>query len=391
MCDPPTKNDPFTGIKHLNRQEFAGSQTCKSCHRKISDSHSQTAHYLTSRPATPQNVKGSFDEGMNLFVLNRHLKIVMSKNGDSLFQTGYVDDEQVLKEPMDIVIGSGRKGQTYLYWYQNKLFELPVSFYTPLNSWCSSPGYPETQILFNRMIPFRCLECHGTYFKAENISGADEYDRSQMIFGIDCERCHGPAANHVLYQQAHPQDKQARFIINPALLSRQQKLDNCALCHSGLRENIKPSFSFLVGDKLDSFSKPDYNVDSTANLDVHGNQYGLLTSSKCFKMSLTLDCSSCHNTHVNENNLALFSQKCMNCHQPSTKTYCKLTDTTGFRLVDNCVDCHMPELPSKKIFMQVSSSYTGFTNDLVRTHQIKVYRNETDKFKKRIYHLGKNQ
>ena len=304
----------------------------------------------------------------------------MSRKGDSLFQTGYVNNEEILKEPIDIVIGSGKKGQTFLYWYHNKLFELPVSYFTLLNEWCSSPGYPEKQILFNRMIPFRCIECHGTYFKTQTVNGADEYDKNQMIFGIDCERCHGPAADHVRYQSSHPEDKRARFIINPALLSRQQKLDNCALCHSGLRENTKPSFSFLTGDKLDSFSKPDYNVDSTAALDVHGNQYGLLLASKCFRKSMILDCSSCHNTHINQNSVALFSQKCINCHRPSTNTYCRLKDSTGFRLVDNCVDCHMPELPSKKIFMQVNS-HSGMTNDLVRTHLIGIYWAETEKFK----------
>jgi len=51
-----------------------------------------------------------------------------------------------------------------------------------------------------------------------------------------------------------------KFIINSKYLIRQAKADACALCHSGLRKEIKPAFSFQVGDKLDDFSKPDYNV-----------------------------------------------------------------------------------------------------------------------------------
>jgi hypothetical protein len=52
-----------------------------------------------------------------------------------------------------------------------------------------------------------------------------------------------------------------------------------------------------VGDKLDDFSSANYSPDSVAVLDVHGNQYGLLTASKCFKMSAEMDCSSCHDPH----------------------------------------------------------------------------------------------
>ena len=145
-----------------------------------------------------------------------------------------------------------------------------------------------------------------------------------------------------------PDEKKAKFIINPALLSRQQKLDNCALCHSGLRENSKPSFSFVTGDKLDDYSTPDYKADTIAQLDVHGNQYGLLTASKCFKMS-TMDCSSCHNVHVNEaNNPELFSQRCMNCHNNANHNFCTQPAMQGLVLNNNCIDCHMPAIAIQK-------------------------------------------
>ncbi len=379
MCDSLNNDKHVTEIKHLNGKAFAGSESCKNCHRGIFESHRHTSHYLTSAPATPKNVLGSFEDGKNIFYLNSFLKIGMFKTVDAMIQVGFEEDQEVVRKPIDIVIGSGRKGQTYLYWQDNRLFQLPVSYYTPLGNWCSSPGYPDNQILFNREISIRCLECHGTYFKSVKIEGRDEYDKNQMIFGVDCERCHGPGADHVKFQSENPNVKQARFIINPASLNRQQKLDNCALCHSGLRENKSPSFSFIVGDKLENYSKPDYDVDSSANLDVHGNQYGLLTSSKCFRMSSVMDCSSCHNTHVNENDVSVFSMKCMVCHQPSGPAYCKLKDSAGFSLVNNCIDCHMPALPSQKILMHVNS-HSSTTHDLVRTHLIGIYWKETKKF-----------
>jgi hypothetical protein len=297
-CDSLEMKNKLSGIPHPNGKQFAGSESCGSCHKSISETHKLTAHYLTSRPANPETIKGSFDSGKNVFSLNSQLKIIMQKTSTGVFQAGYVDNWEAIKKPIDIVIGSGRKGQTYLYWNNNELFQLPVSYYAPLNTWCNSPGYPTDQILFNRPVPGRCLECHGTYFKSisdpHNVKG---FDKRQILYGVDCERCHGPAANHVAFQSRHPEEKQAKFIVNPARLSRQQKLDNCALCHSGIREMTRPSFSFVAGDTLDHYSLPDYELDSAAKLDVHGNQYGLLTASKCFKMS-SMDCSSCHHVHV---------------------------------------------------------------------------------------------
>ena len=43
-------------------------------------------------------------------------------------------------EALEMVIGSGRKGQSYLYWYHGLLFELPVSYLTAANQWINSPG-----------------------------------------------------------------------------------------------------------------------------------------------------------------------------------------------------------------------------------------------------------
>ena len=61
---------------------------------------------------------------------------------DSFYQTAMVNGVPFESEPFDVVVGSGRKGQTYLYWNGARLFQLPVSYYTALNSWCNSPGYP---------------------------------------------------------------------------------------------------------------------------------------------------------------------------------------------------------------------------------------------------------
>jgi hypothetical protein len=64
----------------------------------------------------------------------------MEKKKNRFFQTAYISGDVSQSEPFDIVIGSGRKGQTYLYWKDDKIFQLPVSYYTPTDSWVNSPG-----------------------------------------------------------------------------------------------------------------------------------------------------------------------------------------------------------------------------------------------------------
>ena len=383
-CDFIRRENKPSGVVHYSGRAFAGSEACVACHQSIADSHFQTPHFLTSRAADLETVRGSFDSGENVLVLNERLKIMMEEKPAGLFQVGFVDNVEAEKKPMDITIGSGRKGQTYLYWDSGALFQLPVSYYSPLDIWCNSPGYPADQILFNRNIQARCLECHSTFFRTVKTSQDREFfNTNQVMLGVDCERCHGPARDHVNFHRKYPGEGEAKHIVNPARLTRQQKLDNCALCHSGIRDNFMPSFTFTVGDRLDDFSYPVYAGDSTAALDVHGNQYGLLSASKCFRMS-AMDCSSCHDVHSRETNkLDLFSTRCMNCHQRDSDHFCKQPEVPGLVLSNNCIDCHMPALPSAKVFLQAPDTSKSIPF-LIRTHLVGTYTEQIKSFLAKI-------
>jgi hypothetical protein len=286
----------------LDSIKFVGSAACASCHKDIYATHIHTAHYLDSRPAAAEFIKGGFDRKHNRFTYNSKMEVVMEKKGGGFFQTAFFNGTVMESESIDIVIGSGRKGQTYLYWDGDRLFQLPVSYYTPLNSWCNSPGYPTNLIYFSKQVGSQCIECHGTYARTEEKADSGTvFDKTVLFYGIDCERCHGAGADHIAFHAAHPGEKTGRYILNAARMSRQQRLDACALCHSGLRTPLRPALTFKVGDSLDSYSTPGYAADSVGVLDVHANQYGLLTSSKCFRMS-QMDCSSCHHVHFSEYN-----------------------------------------------------------------------------------------
>lgn len=363
--------------------EYAGSLSCKACHRNIYDSFVNTAHHSTSAPANGTSIKGSFDANANRFPYNKFTEVIMEKKEDGFYQTAYINGVVYQSERMDISIGSGRKGQTYLYWKGNELLQLPVSYYTPSNSWCNSPGYPKSMVRFNRITPARCIECHGSAAISETDEHSTYFDQTSIGYGVNCERCHGPSADHVAFHTANPQATTAKFVFTKNVMTRQQKLDVCALCHSGIREAIKPAFSFIAGDRLEDFSRPKYSADTTAQLDVHGNQYGLLTSSKCFQGS-QMNCSSCHNVHETAiNQPAAYSAKCITCHYPAAKNECTQIPQPGLILSNNCIDCHMPSLPSKAIFLQLSEPEKS-TPDFVRTHRIAIYPEFSKAFIKKI-------
>jgi hypothetical protein len=359
---------------------FTGSAACASCHKDIYASHIKTAHYLDSRPASAEAIKGSFKNGKNRFVYNDHMEVLMEKKDGHFFQTAQFNGNTTESEAFAIVIGSGRKGQSYLYWDGDRLFQLPISYYVPLDSWVNSPGYPTNLVYFNKAVHGQCMECHGTNAKIAEVDGKGTvFDSSSIMYGIDCERCHGPGSQHVAWHSAHPGELAGKYIVNAKRLSRQQRLDACALCHSGFRQENQPSFSFRVWDTLDNYSTANYDSASIAGLDVHGNQYGLLMASKCFQQS-PMDCSSCHDPHTNEHQqFAIYSQRCLSCHNTASQHPCSSLVVKQKNLTANCIDCHMPALASQKITFQTSGG-NQLVSDLVRTHRIAIYLDATREF-----------
>ena len=386
LCTFRRQEDP---VSDPYGQKYAGSAACVSCHKPIYDSFIHTAHGLDSRPASAGSIRGSFEPGRNRFTYRSSLTVVMERRDSGFYETAYRDGREYRSEPFGMVIGSGRKGQSYLYWQGERLFQLPVSYFTPTDGWCNSPGYTPDSPFFDRKVPASCLECHATNARTvfrSNREYGDLFDKRQLVYGIDCEKCHGPGAGHVAFHTEHPGETTGVHIINAGRLTRQQQLDACALCHSGSRFPLKPAFSFRVGDRLNDYSEAKYHEENSAALDVHGNQYGLLTASRCFAGS-ALTCSTCHNPHANEaGNLASFSRRCMNCHDGTSHKPCAMPPTPGLVLRDNCIDCHMPALPSQKIVLELShAADTASTiSNLVRTHRIAVYAGASQAYLKTI-------
>jgi len=366
----PVKSPP----KIVPRSQYVGDQACAECHKERFDSYEKTAHNLTSQLASKSTILGTFAPGTNIMTTaNPNLTFRMDQKGDEFFQSAIWTSPdggpaRTRTERLDLVIGSGGKGQTYLYWRDNQLFQLPAGYSTVFHRWIISPGYVDGEADFERAVIPRCLECHATYFEAAvpdpeiNI-----YDTSNFVLGIGCERCHGPGRQHVAaYKNPGTVHAQAT-VVNPAKLSTARQADVCAQCHGGQGERfLAPAFSYIPGQPLQDYIDLGA-LDSAKDVDVHGKQGKLLMKSKCYQMSPNLNCSTCHDVHQQQRDLAAMSQHCLACHKvESSPTHAKVRE----QISQNCIDCHMPKLGSKVVYLDIDGQRV---RPKFRSHWIKVY------------------
>lgn len=345
-----------------------GDEKCLACHEK-QKSYPTTAHHFTSRPATKDSIAGKFEEGKNIVkTAEPEVYYRMEARTDGFFQTAVMGNAPMISGRFDLVIGSGRKGQTYLYWDQSdQLYQLPVSFWTELDTWVNSPGYDDRAVNFSRPVLPRCLECHASSFDALRDSSADNrYNRSDYVLGISCEKCHGPGQEHTNLQNDKTRKPSDQLIVNTAKLSRERQIGLCALCHGGLGLAKAPAFSYTAGKDLENYLHLQAPGPNEA-VDVHGNQVAMLERSRCYQAS-GMTCSTCHDVHLPQRDPAAFAGRCLTCHKVQS---CRLFRKSGDRIAGKCVDCHMPNQTSNVIF----STHDGVQiRPKVRTHWIKVYR-----------------
>ncbi len=193
-------------------------------------SYAATPHATDSSIANEKTILGDFNpQNAVLRTGNPNLAFVMLSTPDGFYQTAVnLSDPQHLNQTMkrfDIVIGSGRHGQTYLYWDEDQLYELPVSWWSYAHRWVDSPGYPDGVLHWDRPARPRCLECHANYFPT--IAMPSHYAKDSLVLGIGCERCHGPGALHVSRERSATPPAAGSpqlAIVNPAHLTRDQQI-----------------------------------------------------------------------------------------------------------------------------------------------------------------------
>lgn len=349
---------------------YAGSASCIGCHKDVAGSYAHTNHFKTSGKPVDSILEKNFNTAGHISYYTDGSMVTLEKTREYIYQVHLKNGNRLHAEKIDFAIGSGEKAQTYAYWKDGQLLQLPLTFFAGIRSWTNSPGYPTDQAFYDRVILSRCFECHASFVEKTDVQTgslqlSEKLAEQTIVPGIDCERCHGAAAEHVAYQQKNPSVKEAKFITSIKSLTRKQQLDLCSTCHSGNDLDVQRTlFAFQPGDTLANYYFPHFG-EGKPNPDVHGKQMQLLQQSKCFAGS-QMTCGTCHNTHVAENDPKIFMAKCMSCHQSSKHAVQQQT------AVKNCIDCHMPLQASKALDFNNGQERKRIPY-LLRTHRIGVY------------------
>jgi hypothetical protein len=239
---------------------------------------------------------------------------------------------QVSEYPVAYVIGSGRHAAGYLIQMGDHLFQSPICFYTSRRAYDIAPGYERIASPdFTRPVGEQCVLCHSG--RPLHMAGTPNRYSAPVFAaeGISCDRCHGPADEHL-------RRPVRGSIVNPARLARATRDSICEQCHLlGAARILNPGKNFedyRPGQALEDTFTIFTAAGRGFRVISHSEQ---LAQSRCKSESGDgLWCGTCHNPHPESPaSLRTYNSRCQGCHpSPLSKAHPAWAD---------CVNCHMPK------------------------------------------------
>jgi cytochrome c554/c'-like protein len=346
---PATIADQMTSDEHLAkpgwwprkgdapRSDYVGAKVCAECHSELVQSQQQHAMAHASMPvaeSTHLNPPAKFELGPY------HFSIADEKGSTTYTVT---DGTETFSAPVLWAVGSGTRGQSYLFKRGDDLYEARISFFRSLG-FDITPDHPTSvpdslEHAIGRKIGTseapNCLGCHAT---AVVTSG--HIDAANLIPGISCEGCHGPGAAHVAL--ARTGTSNPGLISNPAHFDPVTSVDFCGSCHRTWWDINQLGYHGVSNVRF-----PAYRLEG----------------SRCWgKGDARITCVACHDPHkplVTE--LSAYDEKCLACHVKSAAV-AATADHPGRACPvksGNCVSCHMPKY-------QLLTMHNLFTDHRIR-------------------------
>jgi len=189
-----------------------------------------------------------------------------------------------------------------------------------------------------------CYSCHVSQLSTNYNIETDSYHTSWSEAGINCENCHGPAAEHNRVCREAPGKVPADLkIASWKQFSVEQKNAACSPCHAKmvpLTTSFKPGDRFFDHYDLSTLEHSDYYPDGR---DLGENfSYTSWRLSPCVK-SGQLDCLHCHTSSGRYRfEDGQENQACLPCHQANVDNVTDHTHHPEDHPASRCVSCHMP-------------------------------------------------
>lgn len=234
------------------------------------------------------------------------------------------------REQFDFAIGSGAAGFSYLLFRDRFLYQAPITWYSQVGRWDAAPGYEgSAEMPWNRPVDPSCLLCHAS--QLTHIYGTfNRYaDPPFRQNGVSCERCHGPASEHIT---------SGANLIVPSKLAADGRDDVCRQCHlmgeARIPREGRAFAEYRPGQRLADFvAYFVYDDPAGPSLRTTSHEQKLLVS-RCKQSSgEAMWCGTCHDVHgIPVDAVAWFREKCLACHTPDP-----------CRRGPDCTGCHMPK------------------------------------------------
>jgi len=331
----PTKGDAA-------RDKFVGTSACALCHFEKASTYKKAA--MSQASVSPLESEGLRKHGRLEYQLGPYSYELLTGAESSTLKVS--KGQESLSADLQWAFGIGHMGQTYIYKQKDDLYESHLSFYTGPQALDITPGHEHStpanldEALGRKMEPSEIKRCFGCHTTASTIK--EQFEPEHAAWGVTCEACHGPGADHAAAMKAGDQ-KGKESIFNPARLDPVASVDFCGACHRTWQD--------VVGNGL----------IGAGMLNVRFAPYRL-ENSRCWKQQdARITCVACHDPHkplVQE--VATYDVACLKCHvQPGAKPTQATPGKACPVAQTDCVTCHMPKY-------QPPTLHSSFTDHWIR-------------------------
>ncbi|MBI2805537.1 MAG: C cytochrome precursor [Planctomycetes bacterium] len=411
---PAVTREAFATNRPIQRPtgNYVGSGACRNCHPHNHSTWHDSYHRTMTQVASDESVIGDFN---NVELTGKDLHVRLFRQGKQFLAELDMRNPD-FSETYQVVMTTGSHNRQ-AYWLSTskarELMILPYMYLKADKKWIPRhSGYinpmclqerPELAVLkgdFGRWSTV-CIKCHATHGRSEPLldqaeSRSPNATGTQAVeFGISCEACHGPGAEHVRVNQdplrryrQHLADEPDLTIVNPARLPHDRSSEVCGQCHAVIFHRTDEAeknwrqkgytyrpggnlhadpIQFIMRGRLD-LMPPDRPRDapnpaedgsfwSDGMIRCSGREYNGLLDTPCFQRG-KMSCLSCHQMHQAKDDPRKRKEwaddqlkfgmegnrACLQCHE-QFKNADRLTrhthhagDSTG----SLCYNCHMP-------------------------------------------------
>jgi predicted CXXCH cytochrome family protein len=334
---------------------YAGAASCQKCHAAASHMWSSSRHSKMVQPAVPAGVTGDFAHAP--VTLRGSVYRFRAQNGAYYITESYLTGKPQ-EHRVQYTLGN-RRIQHYLTTLPDgRIIVLPPTWDVLRKTWFHNLDIddpeeaPGVQVqIWNK----NCYSCHVSQ-QEKNFNGdANAYKTTWLDFGINCERCHGPGAEHAaFYSNPAHQGKPAHDVVMQTRLDAARNTAICAQCHS-FRDIFVDRFN--AGDDYYDHFLPILEFATPSSEDAayyadgrprrfSTDAYGFWQSECYLKGKATcLDCHVVpHNTDIEKNPQLRpdANALCTRCHPAVGKALTAHTHHTELSAGSSCVECHMP-------------------------------------------------